>query len=203
MHGNLGFGAPISIELNGPEHEVLRELADLVVAEISTIEGVHNPESGASDGVPQMENVIDEDKAAAYGLTKEQVTGQIQLQFTGQIASIYREAGHEMNVMMMYPEDERSSIQDLENLQIQTATGAKVPLEEIATLTEEQGAVTLLRQNQQPQMNVSSDVMDRDLGGVVNDIEATLEIGRASCRERVEVLVGAGALNKKRGRIHS
>lgn len=175
MHGNLGFGAPISIELNGPEHEVLRELADEVVAEISTIEGVHNPESGASDGVPQMEIVIDEDKAAAYGLTKEQVTGQIQLQFTGQIASIYREAGHEMNVMMMYPEDERSSIQDLENLQIQTATGAKVPLEEIATLTEEQGAVTLLRQNQQPQMNVSSDVMDRDLGGVVNDIEATLD----------------------------
>src|SRR5690625_4960055 len=175
MHGNLGFGAPISIELNGPEHEVLRELADEVVAEISTIEGVHNPESGASDGVPQMEIVIDEDKAAAYGLTKEQVTGQIQLQFTGQIASIYREAGHEMKVMMMYPEDERSSIQDLENLQIQTATGAKVPLEEIATLTEEQGAVTLLRQNQQPQMNVSSDVMDRDLGGVVNDIEATLD----------------------------
>src|SRR5690625_201917 len=175
MHGNLGFGAPISIELNGPEHEVLRELADEVVAEISTIEGVHNPESGASDGVPQMEIVIDEDKAAAYGLTKEQVTGQIQLQFTGQIASIYREAGHEMNVMMMYPEDERSSIQDLENLQIQTATGAKIPLEEIVTLTEEQGAVTLLRQNQQPQMNVSSDVMDRDLGGVVNDIEATLD----------------------------
>src|SRR5690625_8045926 len=167
---------------------------------MSTIEGVHNPESGASDGVPPMEIVIDEDKAAAYGLTKEQVTGQIQLQFTGQIASIYREAGHEMNVMMMYPEDERSSIQDLENLQIQTATGEKVPIEEIATLTEEQVAVTLLRQNQQHKMTVSSDVMDRDLGYVVNDIEATLDqmgfpegygykiggeaedkIGRASC----------------------
>jgi len=175
MQGAIGFGDPISIELNGPEHEVLRELSEEVVDAISTVEGVHNPESGASDGVPQMTIRVDEDKALAYGLTQEQISGQIQLQFTGQMASIYREAGHEMDVMLMYPEEERSTISDLENLQIQTMTGGMIPLEEVAELKEVQGAVTLLRQNQQPQMNVSSDVMNRDLGSVVNDIESILD----------------------------
>src|SRR5690625_859761 len=155
---------------------------------------------------------IDDEKAATYGLTEEQITGQIQLQFTGQLATQYREAGHEMDVTLLYPEDERSSISDLEDMKIQTPTGASIPLAEVANFKEMQGSVTLLRENQQPQMNVTSDVVDRDLAGVVKDVEAELEkmnlpegysyhiggeaedmaesfadleIGRASCRERV------------------
>ena len=175
MDGGMSFGDPIGIELSGPEHEVLRELADQVVTEISKVEGVYNPESSSSAGVPQMSIVIDEEIAATHGLTPDQITGQIQLQFTGQVATLYREAGSEMDVTLMYPEDERSSISDLEDLKIQTPTGATIPLSELSEFREMQGSVTLLRQNQQPQMNVTTEIMDRDLGSVVTDVEAQME----------------------------
>lgn len=175
MESGMSMGDPVQIQLSGPEHEVLRELSDQVVSTISDINGVYNPESSAAEGVPQQTITINEDKAAMYGLTQEQITGQIQLQFTGQVATKYRETGHEMDVTMIYPEDERSQISDLQNMKITSPSGAVVPLEDVAEFKEMQGPVTLQRENQQPQLNVTSDVVDRDLAGVVSDIEATLD----------------------------
>ena len=174
LEAAMGLGDPIQIQLNGPEHEVLRELADQIVVELENVEGIHNPESSAEDGVPQMGIEVDKEKAAMYGLSPDQVTGQIQLQFTGQLATLYREEGEEIDVTMMFPEDKRSTINDLENMKIQTPTGAQIPLEEIATFNEVQGPAALLRQNQQAQMNVSSAIMNRDLASVVNDVDSLL-----------------------------
>lgn len=174
MDSGMSMGDPISIELSGPEHEVLQELAADVVEQISTVKGIHNPESGTTEGIPQLSIIIDKEKAALYGLTQEQISGQIQLQFTGQMATQYREEGQEMDVTLMYPEDERSKISDLQDMKIQTPTGAAIPLEEVVDFKEEQGPVALLRQNQQPQLNITSEIMDRDLGSIVTDVEKVL-----------------------------
>lgn len=175
MDAGIGTGSPIEIELSGPEHESLRELSTQVVDVISGVDGVYHPETGANDAVPQMNITVDEEKAAMYGLNQEQVLGQIQLQFTGQVATQYRETGHEMDVTLLYPEDERSTISDMQNMKIQSASGASVPLEEVAEFVAMNGPVSLLRQNQQPQMNVTSDIVDRDLGSTVKDIETKLD----------------------------
>lgn len=171
---NMSMGDPVQIILNGPEHDVLRSLSEQVVDEISTVEGVFNPTTGASDGIPHMEIHVDEEKAAMYGLTPSQVTGQIQLQFNGQIATQYREAGKEIDVTLIYPEDQRSTINDIRDMKIQSTNGARLPLEEVATFEETQGPATLQRENQQPQMNVSSALVDRDLASVIQDIDAKL-----------------------------
>src|SRR5699024_6806434 len=147
LEGSMDLGNPIQIQLNGPEHDVLRDLAEDVVAEIDAIDGVHNPESAASEGIPQMTINIDEEKAAAYGLDQQQIQSQIQLQFTGQTVTQYREEGHEMDVTLIYPEDERRTISDLQNMQIQSPSGATIPLEDVAELKHVQGPVSLLRQD--------------------------------------------------------
>lgn len=175
MSTDLNMGDPIQIELSGPEHEVLRELSADVTNEISKVDGVYNPESGAGDGTPQLDIVIDKDKATQFGLSQDQVLSQVELQFTGQVISQYREEGREMNVKMLYPEDERSTISDLEDMKIQTQTGSVISLDEVADFAEMQGPVTLMRENQQPQINVTSDVIDRDLGSVVSDVESAVD----------------------------
>ncbi|MFD2629387.1 efflux RND transporter permease subunit [Oceanobacillus kapialis] len=175
MESGMSAGSPIQIQLNGPEHEVLADLSEQVVNEISNVNGVYNPETSASEGIPQMNIVVDKERAAMYGLTQEQVTGQIQLQFTGQVATQYREAGQEMDVTMLYPENERSSISDLQDTKIQTPSGSVIPLEEVADFESMQGPAALLRENQQPQMNITSEIVDRDLGSVVADVETALE----------------------------
>lgn len=175
MEAGIGMGAPIQVQLNGPEHEVLRDLADQVATDIKAIDGVYNPESDAGLGVPQLKVDVDREKAAFYGLTVESIQSQIDMYFIGQVVTTYRDAGREIDVTLKFPEASRQTINDLEDMKIAVPTGAQIPLNELASFTETQGPVTLIRQNQQAQMNVTSEVSGRDLGSVVRDIEAHMD----------------------------
>lgn len=175
MEAGIGMEDPIQINLNGAEHDVLRELGNQVVTEITEIDGVYNPESGATLGVPQLQVKIDRDKAAYYGLSTETIQSQIEMNFIGQVVTVYREAGREIDVTLMFPEEDHDTIADLEDMKVHTSDGASIPLMDIAEFVEEQGAVTLVRQNQQAQISVTSEVSGRDLSGVVRDIEKHLD----------------------------
>src|SRR5690625_1235484 len=175
MEAGMGMGDPVQIQLNGPEHEVLRELADSVAEGISDFDGVYNPESGVGEGVPQLQVDIDRDKAAMYGLTANDIQSQINLYFIGQVVTTYKDAGSEIDISLMYPEESRETIANLEDMKVAAPSGVQIPLNELAQLEERQGAVALVRQNQQAQMNVTSEISGRDLNGVVKDIEAYLE----------------------------
>ncbi|MFD1334595.1 efflux RND transporter permease subunit [Oceanobacillus iheyensis] len=175
MDGGMQMGDPITIQLNGQEHEVLSDLSEEVLQEINQVDGVFNASSAASEGIPQMTITVDDAVARSYGLTSDQVSSQIRMKFSGQVVTQYREDGQEMDVTLVYPEEERNTINDLQDMSIQSPSGAKVPLDELVELEQEQGPESLLRENQQPQMNITSDVVDRDLGSVVSDVESALD----------------------------
>lgn len=175
MDGGMQMGDPITIQLNGQEHEVLSDLSEEVLQEINQVDGVFNASSAASEGIPQMTITVNDAVARSYGLTSDQVSSQIRMKFSGQVVTQYREDGQEMDVTLVYPEEERNTINDLQDMSIQSPSGAKVPLDELVELEQEQGPESLLRENQQPQMNITSDVVDRDLGSVVSDVESALD----------------------------
>lgn len=58
---------------------------------------------------------------------------------------------------------------------LQTATGQMIPLSAVAELKQVTGPVALNRENQQRQVNVTSDIAGRDLGSITADIENRLE----------------------------
>ncbi|MFD1416329.1 efflux RND transporter permease subunit [Oceanobacillus jeddahense] len=174
MDGGMEMGDPITIQLNGPENDTLIDLSEQVLAEMEEIEGVTNTSSTAEDGIPQMEIRVDEDAASSYGLSGSQITSQLEMKFSGQVVGQYREEGQEIDISLSYPEDTRTSIEDLLDSSIQSPSGATVPLDELVEIEQAEGPQTLLRENQQAQMNVSSGVVGRDLGSVVADIETKL-----------------------------
>lgn len=76
LGASVSAGDPVQVELTGPDHDVLQQLADQVVTLINDIDGVHNPSSSASEGRPEMQIVVDESVASQYGMTRSQVMGQ-------------------------------------------------------------------------------------------------------------------------------
>ncbi|WP_017185341.1 efflux RND transporter permease subunit [Alkalibacillus haloalkaliphilus] len=174
MGANISGGDPIQIQLTGDDYEVLDEVADQFVDIISEVEGVHNPTTSTEEGRPEMQVQVDRDVASEYGLTYDQVMGQLQMELMGQVATQYRSGGEELDVRIMTPEDQRSTIEDIENLTIQSPTGASIELSEVAQLVQTEGPASLSRQNQQRTINVTSGIDGRDLGSVTGDIENAL-----------------------------
>ncbi|WLR50627.1 efflux RND transporter permease subunit [Bacillus tianshenii] len=175
MEAGLGTGDPISINLRGPEQEVLTEIGDQVVWLLEDIKGVQNPESSASEGRPEINVTVNREIASKFGLTYQQIMSEVELAFNGKIATLYREGGDEFNVRVLLPEEERSAISDLEQLKIRTQNGTMIPLSAVAELEQIKGPAQINRENQQRQVQVTAGVEGRDLGSVTAEVKRALE----------------------------
>jgi len=170
----FGTGSPIQIALNGEDIDTLNEIASQVVWAISGIEGIFNPTSSSSQGNAEMHITVNRELAAQYGLSYQQIVSEVQTALNGQVATRYRERGEEIDVRVILPEEKRQDMADVMNLPLATPTGGLVPLYAVAELKQVQGPVVIQRENQQRQVNVTSDVVGRDLGSVSRDVEAVL-----------------------------
>ncbi|MBH0230618.1 efflux RND transporter permease subunit [Halobacillus yeomjeoni] len=175
LDAGISSGAPLQVQLNGNDYEVLDQLADQVTYLMNGVDGVTNAVSSTDEGRPEMQIDVNREKASQYGLSYQQVIGQVRLAFSGQIATRYRNGTDEIDVRMILPEEERQTISDLESMPIQTPAGGLVPLATIAELNQVQGPVSLLRENQQPQVNVEAELLDRDLGSATEAVREELE----------------------------
>nr|WP_028563062.1 efflux RND transporter permease subunit [Paenibacillus pinihumi] len=175
METGFSAGSPIQIQVNGQDQDVLTEISEQIVWLISDIEGIHDAKSSSQEGNEELNIIVDRSMAAQYGLSYQQVTSEIQLAMNGQLATQLREEGDEFDVRVVLPEDERADLAALSQLRLQTPGGQYIPLSAVAEFKQIQGPVLIQRENQQRQMNVTSDIIGRDLGGVAADVERTLK----------------------------
>jgi len=170
----LGGGSAIQIGISGQDYDVLKELGDQVVWSLADIKGIYNPKSSASSGGSEMNIVVNRDIAAHYGLTYQQVMSEISVAMKGQVATRYREGGDEIDVKVTLPEDTYADLSALNRLTLRTPGGELIPLSVVADFEQVQGPVMIQRENQQRQINITSDVVGRDLGSVSGEVTRLL-----------------------------
>lgn len=170
----LSGTAPIQINITGDDQVVLEELAQQVIWLISDVDGVKNPETSAAETSPQIRIEVNRQVASQYGLTYQQIVSAVQMGINGQVATRYREDGEEIDIKVILPADQRSTISDLEMLLIQTPSGTSIPLSSVAELVQVQGPSVITRDNQQRQVNVTSEVEGADILSVSQEIEEVL-----------------------------
>jgi len=173
--GGFSSGEPISIQISGDNLEVLDEIAEEIKLEVEQVDGTRNVVNSANKGIPEMQIVIDREKAAYYGLSSSQIIQAVSNGINGQIATRYRSDGKEIDIRVTLPEQYKNDLSEVGDILIQTPYGSAVPLKEVADLVQVQGPAEIDRDNQQRAVQVTSDIVDRDLGSIIEDIEARLE----------------------------
>lgn len=170
----MSTGSPIQIEITGEELDVLGDLAQQVVWIVEEVDGAINVDSSVSEGRPEVQVVVNREVATAYGLSYQQVMSEVNLAFNGQVATRYKEGGSEYDVRVSLPEESTTTIRDLETLVVRNNQGVNIPLTAVAELKQIQGPTEINRTDQQRGVNVTSDVLGRDLGSVTQDIQAKI-----------------------------
>src|SRR5690606_40277084 len=95
------------------------------------------------------------------------------------------------DIRLRFPYEYRKSEADIKNILVPSLSGKKVPLKEIATIHAITGPAFVYRDNNSRFIGVKFSVRERDLGSTIADAQArvtqavSIQIGRASCRERV------------------
>ena len=96
--------------------------------------------------------------AKNYGVNMMMVANQVRQAFYGLEVQTIQRGRNELKVMLQYPEDQRSSISDLENMMILTPTGSTIPVRQIAQLEIGEGLASIERKNRKRSINVTADV---------------------------------------------
>ena len=155
--GHIGGGAPISFRLNGNNMDMLEAAAAELADEVAQFEGVFDVVNSADQGAEEIKLTI-KPEAEALGLTMSSLGRQVRQAFYGEEAQRIQRGKDELKVMVRYPEEQRRSIADLENMRIRTPAGDEVPFYSVAEVSFGESYSSIRRQDRQRTVTVSANI---------------------------------------------
>jgi multidrug efflux pump subunit AcrB len=150
-------GEPINIQLTGLNLNDLQEATERVKYELGKYAGVFDITDTFRGGKQEVKLAV-KPVAEAYGVTLLDLARQVRQAFYGEEAQRIQRGRDDVRIMVRYPEAERSSIGDLENMRIRTSNGGEVPFSAVALAERGRGYSTITRVNRQRAINVTADV---------------------------------------------
>ncbi len=166
-----GASASIVVRIYGPDVNVLRATAEQVRAEIAGVPNIADLHVEQQVLVPQIQVRLRPEAAANFGLTpgaiRHAATTFIQGQRVGQIYQDQRV----LNVAVWGVERVRHDIHALRELPIETPSGARVPLGDVADVMIVPTPNEIRREGGSRRIDVIANASGGDLGGVAREIE--------------------------------
>ena len=146
--------------LQSPDRIALYDNATRLTAALGKLPDLLNVTSDLQISNPQATVTINRDRAAALGVTAQQVEEALYDAYgSGQVSTIYTATNQYWVVMELLPEYQQD-LSALSLLYIRSRNGPLVPLASLATLTSSVGPLSVNHSGQLPSVTISFDLRD-------------------------------------------
>ncbi len=171
----MNAGEDVNVQLVGPNIDALREAALAVRARLAGFAGVYEITDSFRDGKREMRFGI-KPSAETLGLTLQDLGRQVRQAFYGEEAQRIQRGRDDVRVLVRYPESERRSLGDLDNMRIRTPDGAEVPFRDVALVETGRGFSTVRRVDRSRAVSVTAsiDPTATSNGAVTAELERTI-----------------------------
>lgn len=170
----IGGGEAIQLEVRGYDLETLHDLADSIADAMEKLPHITDVRRSEREGVPIQEIRIDRQKAADLGLSVAQIARTLEIALGGTIASRYSERGDEASIVVKLKDARNFTVDDILDLNILNGLGQQITLRNVVTAEPGAGPVKIQRNEQQRTVTVSANILDADLGTVVDSIRQAI-----------------------------
>jgi CzcA family heavy metal efflux pump len=176
---SFGSQKSIDVEIYGYDFEQARGVIRQVESVMHQIPGLADIEVSREENYPEVNVVVDREKAALLGISETDVASAVLFSLNGNGPTdpiIYTDPqnGNEYYISAWLAEEHRKDFTDLENIILTTRTGEPVLLKNVASLKLNAGPVKIDRKYFQRVVHVTANPVDRDLGAVAADLEAAI-----------------------------
>ncbi|XZE35743.1 efflux RND transporter permease subunit [Pirellulaceae bacterium SH501] len=182
-HMMSGIRAQIAVKVFGPDLRELRTAAYDVQARIQEIEGVVDLQIEPQIEISQLQMRVKREEASRYGLAPGDVAEILETAFKGTVVSQVIEEDKYFGLVVWYDEEARLDPNVIEETILETPSGAKVALSQVAEILDTTGPNVLNREHVQRRVAVFCNVQGRDLASVVREIKASLQPVELSLQE--------------------
>ena len=147
-------------EIYGPDYKRQIEVARGVRDILDSTEGVVDVDWYVEDDQKKLRFDVDRQKASLSGVSAEQIVQTLRIAVDGADVGLVHipEEEEAVYINLRLPKEARSSISDLERINVIGISGDTVPLGELVRITETTGDKTIYHKNLQPVVYVTADV---------------------------------------------
>jgi len=170
-HMLSGIRAQLAVKIFGPDLETLRAKAADVERAMAVIPGVVDLQTEKQVLVPQVNITVNRDRAWRYGVSVGGLNERLETALNGRVVAQILEGQRTYDLLVRYGEEDRSSVDAIRRMLVDTDNRKKIPLSLVADVREAKGPNIINRDNLQRRIVVSSNVSARALGSVVADVQ--------------------------------
>ena len=170
-----GVRQDVAIKIFGENLDTLFAYGNKVSTVIRQVDGASAPAVERVEGLPQIVVRYDRNRIAGYGLNIADINQIISTSFAGGPAGEVFENERRFDLVVRLDSSRRREIDDVSRLFIPTASGAQIPLSQVADVHFELGPAQISREDGQRRIVIGFNVEGKDVKGVVNDIQRLLK----------------------------
>jgi HAE1 family hydrophobic/amphiphilic exporter-1 len=168
----------LELEIFGPDLSRLQTISDGVMAAISRIPGVGDPDKNVTNSQPEINITIDRSRLMQQGLGTGDLAQIVSTATNGSVASFYQINGIQYPIIVELSPKQRRSFRSLQDLQFAPvtpqarATGSPSPgltLGSVARLRAGLGPSAISREDRQRRIEIQAPISGRPLGPIVGD----------------------------------
>ena len=169
-----GTKANIAIKLFGTDLNLMFNIGNQIKEQIESVPGLVDLNVEQQIERPQLVIRPKRQLMAQFGITLPEFEEFINVMLNGEVVSQVYENGRAYDLTVKTSAESRAGMREISDLMID-ANGRKVPLSYVADIRSVTGPNTINRENVQRKIVISGNVSERDLRGVVNDIQQKIE----------------------------
>ena len=159
ISGSLGLGrggSGIGFYIAGPDQEKLQQYGDQLVVRLEEDPLFRDPDTSNEEGSPELQVVIDRQKAADFGVKAGDIAQALNIFAAGQQTSTFSEGTEQYDVIVQADEPFRRDRSNLQYFTVPSAGGIPIGLEKLVKIEESTGPASISRLNRQRQVTISA-----------------------------------------------
>ncbi len=151
-------GAAVEIMLTGKDFTELERISEDVQDILSGVDGIIDIQDNYNPGFPEVQIEIDRERAALHGLTNTWIGAEIRAAFDGVDAGKFYMEGEEYEIIVQFPQNKRSSIEDLRRINFRNMKGQLIPFSQVATTNITSGIARIIHRDGERTITISAEI---------------------------------------------
>ncbi|MDB9373215.1 efflux RND transporter permease subunit [Nodularia sphaerocarpa] len=169
-----GVRSAIAVKIFGPDLSELRRLGSEIEDVMGDIPGLVDLQLEPQVPIRQVQIKFSRETAARYGLTVGDLSHTLETALNGRVVSQVLEGQQLFDLVVWLQPESRNNLDVIRNLLVDTPTGQKIPLAQVASIEYGTGPNTINRENVSRLIVISANVSGRDLGSAVDEIQTKI-----------------------------
>ncbi len=164
--------SPLEVEIQGENLSEVVAASQKVSDIMAKTDGVTDIKSTWENARPELQVVVDREKAASFGLTLGDVAAVLQTAIQGNVITKYNDNGTDYDIRLQLSEENRNHASDIGNLSLMTRTGKQIYLNQIADVVSGNGPIEIDRKDRERLVTLLGNLTgSRSLGDATRDIK--------------------------------